>query len=37
VWGPTLATAGNGMKIAILDDGLDQSEPIRARKWVDWP
>jgi len=25
VWGPTLATAGNGMKIAILDDGLDQS------------
>jgi hypothetical protein len=25
VWGPTLATAGNGMKIGILDDGLDQS------------
>ena len=25
VWGPTLATAGNGMKIAILDDGLDQT------------
>jgi subtilisin family serine protease len=25
VWGPTLATAGQGMKIAILDDGLDQS------------
>jgi len=25
VWGPTLATAGQGMKIAILDDGLDQT------------
>ena len=25
VWGPTFATAGNGMKIAILDDGLDQT------------
>jgi subtilisin family serine protease len=25
VWGPTLSTAGNGMKIAILDDGLDQT------------
>jgi subtilisin family serine protease len=25
LWGPTLSTAGNGMKIAILDDGLDQT------------
>src|SRR5438105_1963296 len=25
VWGPTLSTAGNGMKIGILDDGLDQT------------
>ena len=25
VWGPTFATAGNGMKIGIIDDGLDQS------------
>ncbi|HET8892527.1 MAG TPA: S8 family serine peptidase, partial [Gaiellaceae bacterium] len=25
VWGPTLATAGQGMKIAIIDDGLDQT------------
>jgi subtilisin family serine protease len=25
VWGATLATAGQGMKIAIIDDGLDQS------------
>ncbi len=25
VWGPTLATDGQGMKIGIIDDGLDQS------------
>jgi subtilisin family serine protease len=25
LWGPTFATAGNGMKIGIIDDGLDQS------------
>ena len=25
VWGPTLATAGEGIKIAILDDGFDQT------------
>ena len=25
VWGPTLATAGNGMKIGIIDDGVDQT------------
>jgi subtilisin family serine protease len=25
VWGPTLATSGNGMKIGIIDDGLDQT------------
>ncbi len=25
VWGPTLATTGAGQKIAIIDDGLDQS------------
>src|SRR5579864_3816935 len=24
VWGPTLATAGQGIKIAIIDDGVDQ-------------
>ena len=28
VWGPTLATAGNGMKIGIIDDGVDQSHPF---------
>jgi subtilisin family serine protease len=25
IWGPTYATAGNGVKIGIIDDGLDQS------------
>jgi hypothetical protein len=25
LWGPTLATSGNGMKIGIIDDGLDQT------------
>ena len=25
VWGPTLATAGQGMKIGIIDDGVDQA------------
>lgn len=27
IWGPTLATAGAGMKIGIIDDGIDQSHP----------
>jgi subtilisin family serine protease len=27
LWGPTFATAGNGMKIAVIDDGLDASNP----------
>jgi hypothetical protein len=25
VWGPTLATAGNGIKIGVIDDGVDKS------------
>jgi subtilisin family serine protease len=28
VWGPTLATAGQGIKIAIVDDGIDQTHPF---------
>ncbi|MDX6483909.1 MAG: minor extracellular serine protease Vpr [Gaiellaceae bacterium] len=28
LWGPTLSTAGNGIKIGIIDDGLDQSHPF---------
>ena len=27
LWGPTLATAGNGMKIGIIDDGLQATHP----------
>ena len=27
VWGPTLSTAGQGMKIGIIDDGIDQTHP----------
>jgi subtilisin family serine protease len=28
VWGPTLATAGQGMKIGIIDDGIDPQHPF---------
>jgi subtilisin family serine protease len=28
LWGPTLATAGQGMKIGIIDDGIDQTHPF---------
>ncbi len=28
LWGPTLDTAGEGMKIAIIDDGLDRTHPF---------
>jgi subtilisin family serine protease len=28
VWGPTLATAGEGLKIGIIDDGVDQTHPF---------
>jgi subtilisin family serine protease len=28
VWGPTLATAGQGMKIGIIDDGILQTHPF---------
>ena len=28
LWGPNLATAGNGIKIGILDDGIDQTHPF---------
>jgi subtilisin family serine protease len=27
LWGPALATAGNGMKIAVIDDGIDATNP----------
>ena len=28
VWGPTLATAGDGIKIGIIDDGVDETHPF---------
>jgi subtilisin family serine protease len=28
VWGPNLATAGDGIKIGIIDDGIDRSHPF---------
>ena len=28
LWGPTLATAGNGIKIGVIDDGVDQAHPF---------
>ncbi|HWJ33121.1 MAG TPA: S8 family serine peptidase [Gaiellaceae bacterium] len=28
VWGPTLATAGEGMKIGVIDDGIDHTHPF---------
>jgi subtilisin family serine protease len=28
IWGPTLATAGDGIKIGVIDDGIDQSHPF---------
>src|SRR6478752_8621173 len=28
LWGPTLATAGEGIKIGVIDDGVDQSHPF---------
>ena len=28
LWGPSLSTAGNGIKIGIIDDGVDQSHPF---------
>jgi subtilisin family serine protease len=37
VWGPTLATAGQGMKIAIVDDGIDQTHPFFAPTGLSYP
>ncbi len=28
VWGPTLATAGDGIKIGVIDDGVDRTHPF---------
>ena len=37
VWGPTLATAGQGVKIGIIDDGIDQTHPFFAPAGYAYP
>jgi subtilisin family serine protease len=37
VWGPTLATAGQGTKIGIIDDGIDQAHPFFNPKGFAYP
>jgi subtilisin family serine protease len=37
LWGPTFATAGNGMKIGIIDDGVDASNPYFAPSGFQYP
>ncbi|MGZ8795179.1 MAG: S8 family peptidase [Gaiellaceae bacterium] len=37
IWGPTLATAGQGQKIAIVDDGIDQTHPFFAPAGYAYP
>ncbi len=37
LWGPTLSTAGQGVKIAIVDDGIDQRHPFFAPAGYAYP
>jgi hypothetical protein len=37
VWGPTLSTAGEGMKIGIIDDGIDQTHPFFSPTGFSYP
>jgi subtilisin family serine protease len=37
LWGPTLTTAGQGMKIGIVDDGIDQTHPFFAPAGYAYP
>ena len=37
IWGPTLASAGQGMKIGIIDDGIDQTHPFFAPAGYAYP
>jgi subtilisin family serine protease len=37
LWGADLATAGQGMKIAILDDGIDQTHPFFSPAGFSYP
>ncbi|HEY4413987.1 MAG TPA: S8 family serine peptidase [Gaiellaceae bacterium] len=37
VWGSTLATAGQGMKIGVIDDGVDQTHPYLDSSGFSYP
>ena len=37
LWGPNQVTAGQGMKIAIIDDGVDQTHPYFSAKGYTYP
>ena len=37
LWGPTLSTAGQGIKIGIVDDGIDQTHPFFDAKGYTYP
>ena len=37
LWGPALATAGNGIKIGIIDDGVDASHPYFSPSGLTYP
>src|SRR5262249_1886568 len=37
LWGPALATAGNGIKIGIIDDGVDASHPYFSSAGFTYP
>ena len=37
IWGPTLATAGSGMKIGIIDDGIDATHPYFSPTGLTYP
>jgi subtilisin family serine protease len=37
IWGPTLTTAGSGMKIGIIDDGLDATHPYFSPTGLTYP
>jgi subtilisin family serine protease len=37
LWGPSLATAGNGMKIGIIDDGVDATHPYFSPGTLTYP
>jgi subtilisin family serine protease len=37
LWGPSLANAGNGVKIGVIDDGIDQTHPFFSASGFSYP